>query len=62
LFTDADADKFGKKYGDEYFAELDYIEHVEKIKEGYEHDIPSSDHGYETETIHCESSDGNFYY
>jgi len=29
----------GKNYGDEYLAELDYIEVVEKLKEGYESDI-----------------------
>lgn len=30
----------GKTYGDEYFAELDYIEVIERIKEGYESDVP----------------------
>ena len=29
-------DQDGKQYGDEYFAELDYIEVVERAKEGYE--------------------------
>ncbi|PSN51326.1 hypothetical protein C0J52_15725 [Blattella germanica] len=31
--------KGGKNYGDEYLAELDYIEVVEKLKEGYESDV-----------------------
>lgn len=30
----------GKNYGDEYLAELDYIEVVERLKEDYENDIP----------------------
>ena len=30
----------GMDYGDEYLAELDHIEVVEKAKEGYESDVP----------------------
>jgi histone-lysine N-methyltransferase SETDB1 len=38
----------GKNYGDEYLAELDYIEVVEKLKEGYESDIvDDSDSSFE---------------
>jgi hypothetical protein len=33
----------GKNYGDEYLAELDYIEVVEKLKEGYESDVVEDD-------------------
>lgn len=40
LLTEADANEGGKNYGDEYLAELDYIEVVEKIKEDYETDVP----------------------
>lgn len=29
----------GKQYGDEYLAELDFIEVVERQKEGYESDV-----------------------
>ena len=29
----------GQQYGDEYLAELDYIEVVERNKEGYESDV-----------------------
>jgi histone-lysine N-methyltransferase SETDB1 len=29
----------GQQYGDEYLAELDYIEVVERQKEGYESDV-----------------------
>ncbi len=29
----------GQQYGDEYLAELDYIEVVERLKEGYESDV-----------------------
>lgn len=31
------------KAGDEYFADLDYIETVEQLKEGYETDVVESD-------------------
>lgn len=30
----------GQTYGDEYLAELDYMEVVESHKEGYESDVP----------------------
>lgn len=33
----------GKNYGDEYLAELDYIEVIESTKEGYESDVPEED-------------------
>lgn len=33
------ANEGGKNYGDEYLAELDYVEVVEGIKEGYESDV-----------------------
>ena len=33
------ADEDGKKYGDEYFADLDLIEVVENCKLGYESDV-----------------------
>ncbi|OAD54674.1 Histone-lysine N-methyltransferase eggless [Eufriesea mexicana] len=33
------ANEGGKNYGDEYLAELDYVEVVESIKEGYESDV-----------------------
>ncbi|XP_074026625.1 histone-lysine N-methyltransferase eggless [Leptinotarsa decemlineata] len=36
LHTEAMANEDGMAYGDEYFAELDYIETVEKFKEDYE--------------------------
>lgn len=37
------ANEGGKNYGDEYLAELDYVEVVEGIKEGYESDVPETD-------------------
>lgn len=43
LLTETDANEGGKNYGDEYLAELDYIEVVEKIKEDYESDVDLSD-------------------
>nr|CAH7718794.1 unnamed protein product [Callosobruchus chinensis] len=39
ILTEAQANKAGVTYGDEYFAELDYIETVEKYKEEYESDV-----------------------
>ncbi|KAL5288803.1 egg family protein [Megaselia abdita] len=41
LLTEQNANEGGKDTGDEYFAELDYIEVVEKQKEGYESDAES---------------------
>ncbi|CAG9577151.1 unnamed protein product [Danaus chrysippus] len=42
LLTDATATLDGLNEGDEYLAELDYIEVVEQMKEGYEEDIPEN--------------------
>ncbi|XP_059172104.1 histone-lysine N-methyltransferase SETDB1-B-like isoform X2 [Physella acuta] len=39
LLTDKGANEDGKTYGDEYLAELDFIEVVERQKEGYESDV-----------------------
>lgn len=43
LLTENDANQGGLNYGDEYLAELDYIEVVEKTKEGYEKAVHFSD-------------------
>lgn len=43
LLTEQSANEAGDNFGDEYFAELDYIEVVEGLKEGYEADIPPED-------------------
>ncbi|XP_046809428.1 histone-lysine N-methyltransferase eggless [Lucilia cuprina] len=39
LLTEAKANEGGQDAGDEYFAELDYIEVAEQIKEGYESEV-----------------------
>lgn len=39
LLTEQSANEAGENLGDEYFAELDYIEVVSNIKEGYESDV-----------------------
>ncbi|KYM98922.1 PREDICTED: histone-lysine N-methyltransferase SETDB1 [Cyphomyrmex costatus] len=39
LLTEQGANEGGKNYGDEYLAELDYVEVVESFKEGYESDV-----------------------
>jgi len=44
LYESEEANKQGQNFGDEYFAELDMIEVVEKRKDGYESDV--SDEGF----------------
>lgn len=39
LFDNEEGNKQGKNFGDEYFAELDLIEIVERRKDGYESDV-----------------------
>lgn len=39
LFESEEANKQGQNFGDEYFADLDMIETVERQKEGYESDV-----------------------
>ncbi|XP_015115678.1 histone-lysine N-methyltransferase eggless [Diachasma alloeum] len=43
LLTEQGANEGGKNYGDEYLAELDYVEVVENIKEGFEADVLDPD-------------------
>lgn len=43
LLTEQHANEAGGDLGDEYFAELDYIEVVENLKEGYEPDVLQDD-------------------
>lgn len=43
LLTDIDGVKEGKKFGDEYLAELDNTEAVEQLKEDYETDVVVND-------------------
>lgn len=43
VYTEKEAEMDGIKYGDEYLAELDYIETVEEIKEGFETDVDPFD-------------------
>jgi len=45
LYTSEEANKQGQNFGDEYFAELDMIEVIERRKDGYESDV--SDEGFE---------------
>lgn len=39
LLTEKDAEKYGIESGDDYLADLDYIETMEEIKQGYESDV-----------------------
>ncbi|CAH1786455.1 unnamed protein product, partial [Owenia fusiformis] len=43
LLTEQGANEDGHQYGDEYLAELDHIEVVENLKEGYESDVVDPD-------------------
>ena len=45
LYSSEEANKQGQNFGDEYFAELDMIEVVERRKDGYESDV--SDEGFD---------------
>ena len=47
LYTSEEANKQGQNFGDEYFAELDMIEVIERRKDGYESDV--SDEGFDDE-------------
>lgn len=60
LLTEQMANEGGKNYGDEYLAELDYIEIVEKMKEDYEEEAYQSDEDQkkkETKHVKSESED-----
>ncbi len=46
-----DVFQYGQDFGDEYFAELDLIEVVERNKEGYESDIDDDDDDFEVEAL-----------
>ena len=48
VYTSEEANKQGQNFGDEYFAELDMIEVVERRKDGYESDV--SDEGFEEDS------------
>lgn len=52
----------GADHGDEYFAELDYIEVVERLKEGYESDIQIGEESdeYEPDDVPGNDSDDDF--
>lgn len=45
LYSSEEANKQGQNFGDEYFAELDMIEVIERRKDGYESDV--SDEGFD---------------
>lgn len=48
LLTETDTNEMGKIYGDEYFADLGYIETVENMKENYESDVIESNEDFQT--------------
>nr|KAG5695708.1 hypothetical protein BaRGS_022385 [Batillaria attramentaria] len=52
----------GKQYGDEYLAELDFIEVVERQKEGYESDVedPDGDNGVEKDIAEEDEDDDDY--
>lgn len=58
LLTEQNANEAGDNYGDEYFAELDYIEVAENLKEGYEPDVVNDD-DFDDEEYKPDKSKGN---
>ncbi|KAK8766690.1 hypothetical protein V5799_006530 [Amblyomma americanum] len=54
LLTEQGANEDGNQYGDEYLAELDHIEVVEKQKEGYESDVAASGEHDTDDSVHEE--------
>ncbi|KAJ6646131.1 Histone-lysine N-methyltransferase eggless, partial [Pseudolycoriella hygida] len=63
LLTEQNANIAGDNYGDEYFAELDYIEVVESLKEGYEPGVMDEDYDdeeYEVDKAREDSDDDEY--
>ena len=52
--------KDGKQYGDEYLAELDFIEVVERQKEGYESDVEDPDDNIVNDNAEEEDDDDDY--
>ena len=52
LLTDNDANKYGKQFGDEYLADLNFIELTEGLKDGYESE------SYQDSSFESQSSSG----
>ena len=59
MFLLQGANEGGKNYGDEYLAELDYVEVVEGIKEGYESDVLDPECPLGEPTNHSENTAGD---
>ncbi|XP_017147643.1 histone-lysine N-methyltransferase eggless [Drosophila miranda] len=57
LLTEAKANEGGQDAGDEYFADLDYIEVAEQLKEGYESDVERSDLDHEDDNYGPDAED-----
>ncbi|XP_037083746.1 histone-lysine N-methyltransferase eggless-like [Pollicipes pollicipes] len=57
LLTESGANEDGKNYGDEYLAELDYIEVLERLKEGYESDVVDDEQSSSDEKQDDDKSD-----
>ena len=56
VLNEQDTNAFGKKYGDEYLAELDFIEVVEKRKLDYESDVENIE---QLSSVSSSSNKGN---
>lgn len=57
LLNGDDADEQGKQYTDDYFAELDFIEIVQNLKEGYESDVIESSDSHTASSSEEEEED-----
>ncbi|GFN93772.1 histone-lysine N-methyltransferase [Plakobranchus ocellatus] len=56
LLTDREANEDGKQYGDQYLAELDFIEVVERQKEGYESDVENMEFSDDEKDVNYKAS------
>lgn len=59
LLTEQVANEAGENLGDEYFAELDYIEVVEGLKEGYEPEVMNDDDKSSEDEFDPDGEQGN---
>ncbi|XP_068146589.1 histone-lysine N-methyltransferase eggless [Drosophila tropicalis] len=59
LLTETKANEGGQDAGDEYFADLDYIEVAEQLKEGFESDVEHSEHDMDDDNMGRDGEDGD---
>lgn len=60
IYTEQGGDEMAVHYGDEYFAELDYIEVMERHKEGYESDVEVNHHSDSSSSMLSDSAGSTY--